>query len=29
MKADRDTLICHVIGDHEEVKRYLRTYRRR
>ncbi len=27
MKAEGDTLICHVIGDHEDVKRYLRAYR--
>ena len=27
MKAEGDTLVCHVIGDHEDVKRYLRTYR--
>lgn len=27
MKAEGDTLVCHVIGDHEEVCRYLRDYR--
>ena len=27
MKADADTLVCHVIGDHEDVRRYLRAYR--
>ena len=27
MKADGETLVCHVIGDHEDVKRYLRVYR--
>lgn len=27
MKAEGDLLICHLIGDHEEVKRYLREYR--
>ena len=27
MKADGDTLVCHLIGNHEDVKRYLRHYR--
>ena len=27
MKADGDTLVCHVVGNHEDVKRYLRAYR--
>ena len=27
MKAEADTLVCHVIGNHEDVKRYLRAYR--
>ena len=27
MKAEADTLVCHLIGDHEDVKRYLRNYR--
>ncbi|OGX05783.1 MAG: hypothetical protein A3G87_10225 [Omnitrophica bacterium RIFCSPLOWO2_12_FULL_50_11] len=27
MKTDGGTLVCHVIGDHDEVKRYLRSYR--
>lgn len=27
MKADGDTLVCHVVGNHEAVKRYLRAYR--
>ncbi len=27
MKKEGDTLVCHVIGDHEEVKQYLRDYR--
>ena len=27
MKAEGDLFICHVIGDHEDVRRYLRTYR--
>ena len=27
MKAEGDTLVCHVIGDHEDVRRYLRAYR--
>lgn len=27
MKSDGDTLVCHLIGDHEDVRRYLRAYR--
>lgn len=27
MKAEGDTLVCHMIGDHETVRRYLRDYR--
>ena len=27
MKADGETLVCHVIGDHGDVRRYLRAYR--
>lgn len=27
MKADGGTLVCHLIGDHEDVRRYLRAYR--
>ena len=27
MKADGDTLICHLIGNHEAVKRFLREFR--
>ncbi len=27
MKAEGDTLICHLVGDHEDVRRYLRAYR--
>lgn len=27
MKSDGETLVCHLIGDHDEVKRYLREYR--
>ena len=27
MKAEGDTLICHLIGNHEDIKRYLRDYR--
>lgn len=27
MQADGETLVCHLIGDHEEVRRYLRAYR--
>ena len=26
MKLEADTLICHVAGNHEEVRRYLRTF---
>ena len=29
MKADGDTLVCHLIGNHDEVRRYLRTFRTR
>lgn len=27
MKTEADTLVCHVVGNHDDVKRYLRTYR--
>ena len=27
MKLESDTLVCHVVGNHEEVKRYLKEYR--
>ena len=27
MKAEGDTFVCHLIGDHEDVRRYLRAYR--
>ena len=27
MKSDGDTLVCHLIGNHDDVKRYLRAYR--
>lgn len=27
MKAEGDTLVCHLVGDHEDVRRYLRAYR--
>ena len=27
MKADGDTLVCHLVGNHEDVRRYLREYR--
>ncbi len=27
MKAENDTLVCHLIGDHDAVKTYLRNYR--
>lgn len=29
MKLEGDTFICHLVGDHETVKRYLRHYRHR
>ena len=29
MKAEGDTLICHLIGNHDDVHRYLREYRNR
>ena len=29
MKADHDTLICHVIGNHETIRQYLKDYRTR
>ncbi|MBI4323128.1 MAG: hypothetical protein HY596_02500 [Candidatus Omnitrophica bacterium] len=29
MKAEGETFVCHLIGDHEDVRRYLRTYRNR
>ena len=27
MKLDGDTLVCHVVGDHETIRGYLRDYR--
>ena len=27
MQLDGDTLVCHVIGNHESIKNYLRDYR--
>jgi mRNA-degrading endonuclease RelE of RelBE toxin-antitoxin system len=27
MKNEGDTLVCHAVGNHDEVKRYLRKYR--
>lgn len=27
MKMDGDTFVCHLIGNHEDVRRYLREYR--
>jgi mRNA-degrading endonuclease RelE of RelBE toxin-antitoxin system len=27
LQADGDTLVCHLVGDHESVRRYLREYR--
>jgi mRNA-degrading endonuclease RelE of RelBE toxin-antitoxin system len=29
MKKEEDTLVCHLVGDHQDVKRYLREYRNR
>ena len=29
MKAEQDTLVCHVIGDHEAIRHYLALYRNR
>ena len=29
MKAEEDLLVCHLIGNHDDVKRYLREYRNR
>lgn len=29
MKAEGETFVCHLIGDHEDVRRFLRTYRNR
>lgn len=27
MKAEGDLLVCHVVGNHEAIKQYLREYR--
>ena len=27
MKLDQDVFVCHVVGGHEEIRRYLRDYR--
>ena len=27
MKLDGDTFVCHMVGNHEDVRRYLRTQR--
>ena len=27
MKLDGDTLVCHIVGGHDAVRRYLRDYR--
>jgi len=27
MKAEGDILVCHLVGNHDEVKRYLRDFR--
>jgi len=29
MKAEGDTFVCHLVGDHDDVRRYLRAYRRK
>lgn len=29
LKADGDTLICHLVGDHETLRKYLKDYRTR
>ena len=29
MKLDGDTFVCHLVGNHDVVKRYLRDYRTR
>lgn len=29
MKLEGDTFVCHLIGSHDAVRRYLRNYRRR
>lgn len=29
MKLEDDTFVCHLIGNHEDVRRYLREYRNR
>jgi mRNA-degrading endonuclease RelE of RelBE toxin-antitoxin system len=28
IQKDGDTLVCHVIGNHEDIKRYLKNYRK-
>ena len=28
MKLDNDTFVCHLVGNHEDVRRYLRDYRK-
>lgn len=27
MKLGQDTFVCHLVGNHEDVKRYLRDFR--
>lgn len=27
MKNESDIFVCHVVGDHNQIKRYLREYR--
>lgn len=29
MKLEGETLVCHVVGNHDAVRRFLRDYRRR
>ena len=29
MKLDGDTFVCHLVGSHDAVRRYLRDYRNR
>ena len=29
MKLEGDTFVCHLVGNHDAVKRYLRDYRSR
>jgi mRNA-degrading endonuclease RelE of RelBE toxin-antitoxin system len=29
MKLEKDTLVCHVVGNHDEIRKYLKEYRNR